>query len=331
MKYHLIAFVLGFLMDQIIGDPMNFPHPIRLIGNMIHLLDKKLLGKTEGKKRNEKNEFIKGIILCIAVLLVTVSVTGCVMFAAYKLHPYAGIAVEAILTCYILAAKSLRDESMKVYDALQNKTLEDARYAVSMIVGRDTAVLDETGVTKAAVETVAENTSDGVIAPLIYTFIGGPVLGFAYKAVNTMDSMVGYHNERYEHFGTAAAKLDDVVNFLPARISAILMILAAFICGSDYSGTGAYKIFIRDRFNHKSPNSAQTEAACAGALSIRLAGDASYFGKIVKKPFIGDDIRPVEKKDIKRACRLMFMTEYLCMILLLVLGMFMTIYLQLGG
>ena len=175
MKYHLIAFVLGFLMDQIIGDPMNFPHPIRLIGNMIHLLDKKLLGKTEGKKRNEKNEFIKGIILCIAVLLVTVSVTGCVMFAAYKLHPYAGIAVEAILTCYILAAKSLRDESMKVYDALQNKTLEDARYAVSMIVGRDTAVLDKTGVTKAA---VWASFACGVLLTVLnmfFKFIASPI------------------------------------------------------------------------------------------------------------------------------------------------------------
>ncbi|MCR5342708.1 MAG: adenosylcobinamide-phosphate synthase CbiB [Butyrivibrio sp.] len=320
MKYHLMAFVIGFLMDQIIGDPMNFPHPIRLIGNLIHFLDEKLLGDVKDKKRNEKSEFLKGILLCIVVITVVILVTGTIMFASYKLHPYLGIAIEAILTCYILAAKSLRDESMKVYDALENKTIEDARYAVSMIVGRDTAVLDEKGITKAAVETVAENTSDGVIAPLIYTFIGGPVLGFAYKAVNTMDSMVGYHNDRYEHLGTAAARLDDVVNFLPARISGLLMILAAFISGPEYSGKGAYRIFIRDRFNHKSPNSAQTEAACAGALSIRLAGDASYFGKIVKKPFIGDDGRPVETKDIKRACRLMFNTEYLCMAILLLLG-----------
>lgn len=320
MKYHLFAFTVGFFMDQLIGDPMNFPHPIRLIGNLIHLLDSKLLGDTDNKKRNQKAEFIKGIALVIAVMTATAIITGILLWAFYMIHPYMGMIVEAVLTCYILAAKSLRDESMKVYEALNRGTLEDARYAVSMIVGRDTNCLDEEGVIKAAVETVAENTSDGIIAPLLYTFIGGPVLGFVYKAVNTMDSMVGYHNDRYEYFGKAAAKMDDVVNFLPARISAVFMIIAAFILGSDYSGKGALRIFIRDRYKHKSPNSAQTEAVCAGALSIRLAGDASYFGKIVKKPFIGDAYREVERSDIKRMCKLMYATEYICFIVVIIIG-----------
>ena len=247
MKYHLIAFLTGFILDQIIGDPMDFPHPIRLIGSLISLLEKRLNSGAghftsgvkctsevaeqaenplnsrfrSGVKCTPGEKFRNGVLLCAAVLAVTVTVTGIILFTAYRIHPFAGVAVEAVLTCYILAAKSLQTESMKVYDALRENDTEKARAAVSMIVGRDTQ----------AVETVAENTSDGVIAPLIYTFLGGPVAGFAYKAVNTMDSMVGYHNERYEYFGRAAAKLDDVVNFLPARISALLMILAAFLLG----------------------------------------------------------------------------------------------------
>ena len=180
------------------------------------------------------------------------------------------------------------------------------------VVGRDTALLNEEGVAKAAIETVAENTSDGVIAPMIYTAIGGPVLGFFYKAVNTMDSMVGYKNDRYLYFGRAAARLDDLVNYIPSRISAYLMIVAAYFLGSDFSGRRAFKIYQRDNRNHASPNSAQTEAACAGALGIRLAGDASYFGKLVKKPFIGDAVRPVEYEDIRRVNRLMYGTAWLC-------------------
>ncbi|WP_026497291.1 adenosylcobinamide-phosphate synthase CbiB [Butyrivibrio sp. WCD3002] len=320
MIYHITAFFIGFCLDQIIGDPWNIPHPIRLIGNLISSLDKRLLGKTDENNRNSKSEFIRGIFLCIIVTVLTVAVTFCVVFGAYAISPYLGIIVEAVLTCYILAAKSLQVESMKVYFALRDGTIEDARYAVSMIVGRDTACLDEKGVQRAVVETIAENTSDGVIAPLIYTFIGGPVLGFLYKSINTMDSMVGYHNDRYEYFGRAAAKLDDVVNYIPARISAIFMILAAFIGGKSFSGKNAFRIFKRDRYNHKSPNSAQTESVCAGALSVRLAGDAYYFGKLVKKPYIGDPVREIELDDIKRACILMFITEYLCLCVLLGIG-----------
>ena len=343
MKYHLIAFLTGFILDQIIGDPMNFPHPIRLIGSLISLLEGRLGHFTSGVKCTPREEFRNGVLLCAAVLTSTAAVTWFVLFTAYRINPYAGVAAEAVLTCYILAAKSLQTESMKVYDTLRDGGTEKAREAVSMIVGRDTQCLDEQGIIRAAVETVAENTSDGVIAPLIYTFLGGPVAGLAYKAVNTMDSMVGYHNERYEYFGKAAAKLDDAVNFLPARISALLMISAAFLlerssgaggvrlrdrdeAGArrrEYSASDALRIFLRDRYNHKSPNSAQTESACAGALQVRLAGDAYYFGKLVRKPYIGDDIRPVEAEDIKRACRLMMTTAYLCAALLCAAGCFM--------
>ncbi len=212
--------------------------------------------------------------------------------------------------CYqLLATRSLRDESRKVYDALKTGDMEKSRYAVSMIVGRDTQSLSREGVTKAAVETVAENTSDGIIAPLFYMMIGGAVLGFAYKAVNTMDSMVGYKNDRYRYFGTAAARLDDVLNFIPARLSAGIMILAAALAGFD--GKNAWKIFRRDRLRHASPNSAQTEAVMAGALRIQLAGDAWYFGELHKKPFIGDPLRTVEIEDILRSHRLMYVTAAL--------------------
>lgn len=221
--------------------------------------------------------------------------------------------IESFMCYQILAARSLQKESDLVYLALRDKGIEAARKAVSMIVGRDTESLDEEGVTKAAVETVAENTSDGVIAPLCYMILGRAVLGFTYKSINTMDSMVGYKNEKYQYFGTAAAKLDDVVNYIPARISALLMIIAAFVTGMN--GKNAWKIFLRDRYNHKSPNSAQTESVMAGALDIQLAGDAWYFGKLHKKPTIGDPIRTIEIEDIRRSHKLMFGTEILAILL----------------
>ena len=225
------------------------------------------------------------------------------------------------MTYQILAVKCLKVESMKVYQCLKNGNLEQARIAVSMIVGRDTECLDEEGVAKAAIETVAENTSDGVIAPMLYLAVGGPVLGFVYKAVNTMDSMVGYKNDEYLYFGWAAARLDDAMNFIPARICACLMIAVSFLPYRGFSGSGALTIYKRDRGKHASPNSAQTESVCAGALGIRLAGDASYFGKTVKKPYIGEALRGVEYEDIKRVNHLMYGTawlgEMLCLILLI--------------
>lgn len=317
MKYHILAFFFGFLLDLLLGDPYWLPHPIRLIGSLISGLEKKLLGgRTE---KDHKKELKKGVLLVFLVLFITFSVSAILIVGTYNIHPYLGVLVETIMTYQILAAKCLKVESMKVYHCLQTEGLEAARKAVSMIVGRDTSVLDEEGVAKAAIETVAENTSDGVIAPMLYTALGGPILGFFCKAVNTMDSMVGYKNEKYLYFGRAAAKLDDLVNYLPSRISAYLMICAAFTGGKGYSGRQAYKIYKRDNRKHASPNSAQTESVCAGALGIRLAGNASYFGKMVKKPFIGDSLRNVEYEDIKRVNKLMYLTAWLCEMICLTL------------
>ena len=204
---------------------------------------------------------------------------------------------------------------MKVYDRLKNGTIEEARYAVSMIVGRDTSELTEEGVTKAAVETVAENSSDGVIAPMLYMALGGAPLMFLYKGINTMDSMLGYKNDRYLYFGRCAAKLDDLANYIPARISGWLMVAAAFLTGMD--GKNAAKIYKRDRRNHASPNSAQTEAAVAGALRVQLAGNAYYFGKLYEKPTIGDKLREVEPEDIRRANRLLYGASLLSVLLCL--------------
>lgn len=319
MKYHILAFFFGFLLDLLLGDPYWLPHPIRLIGSLISGLEKKLLKRNT--ERNDINELKSGAVLVLLVLTITFGVTAMLILGAYYIHPCLGVLVETIMTYQILATKCLKVESMKVYHCLQTEGLEAARKAVSMIVGRDTSVLDEEGVVKAAIETVAENTSDGVIAPMLYTAIGGPILGFFYKTVNTMDSMVGYKNEKYLYFGRAAAKLDDLVNYIPARISAYLMICASFIGGKSFNGRQAYKIYKRDNRKHASPNSAQTESVCAGALGIRLAGDACYFGKIVKKPFIGDALRSVEYEDIKRVNKLMYMTSWLCEMICLTLMM----------
>lgn len=319
MQYHIIALLLGVILDLIIGDPYKLPHPIRLIGGLIGKLDHLFMDKRIDRERNKNTERLLGLILVLIVISLTALVTSIVLIGAYLINPILGMVIEAILSFYILAAKSLKVESMKVYYALKNKSINEARYAVSMIVGRDTDSLDKEGIIRAAVETVAENTSDGVIAPLIYLSFGGPIVGLVYKAINTMDSMIGYHNERFENFGMTAAKLDDIVNYIPSRISAWLMILASFIGGKDYDGKNALKIFKRDRYNHKSPNSAQTESVCAGALGVRLAGDASYFGQIVKKPYIGDANRNIRVSDIERANRLMLITEGLCLLIAVII------------
>lgn len=318
MCYHIIAFIAGFVLDLLIGDPHFIPHPVRLIGSLISFLDKRLNSEAGyNSSENEANltKYKRGVLLAFTVIFATFAVSVIIIVAAYSINLYAGVIAEAVMTWQILATKCLRVESMRVYDALKTDGVDVGRRAVSMIVGRDTSVLDAAGVTRAAVETIAENTSDGVIAPMLYTAIGGPVLGFVYKAVNTMDSMLGYKNDKYMYFGRFAARLDDVVNFIPARISAYLMIAAAFIGGRQFDGKNAYRIFKRDRFNHASPNSAQTESVCAGALRVQLAGDAVYFGKLVKKKYIGDGLREIECEDIKRANRLMYITAFLCELL----------------
>lgn len=314
MCYHIFAFIAGFVLDLLIGDPHFIPHPVRLIGSLISSLDKRLncdAGYNISEKKLNLIKYKRGMLLAFTVIFATFAMSVIIIVAAYSINLYAGVIAEAVMTWQILATKCLRVESMRVYDALKTDGVDAGRRAVSMIVGRDTSVLDAAGVTRAAVETIAENTSDGVIAPMLYTAIGGPVLGFVYKAVNTMDSMLGYKNDKYMYFGRFAARLDDVVNFIPARISAYLMIAAAFIGGRQFDGKNAYRIFKRDRFNHASPNSAQTESVCAGALRVQLAGDAVYFGKLVKKKYIGDGLREIEYEDIKRANRLMYITAFL--------------------
>ena len=316
LQLHMSAFAAGFVLDLMVGDPHGIPHPIVWIGKLIGRLDNRLLGeisadKADPETRDKSAERRKGILLVLIVIAVTAALTSIVMYEAYRISPIAGAIIEAILTCYLLAQTSLRRESMKVYRELKEGTLDSARKAVSMIVGRDTQVLDETGVTKAAVETVAENFSDGVIAPMLYAAIGGPVLGLTYKAINTMDSMIGYKNDRYMWFGTAAAKLDDAANYIPSRISALLLIAASAISGSSYDAARAFRIWKRDRANHKSPNAAQTESAAAGAMGLQLAGDAQYFGRIVRKPFIGDNVREIEPFDIVRVNRLMTVASFI--------------------
>ena len=316
MIYHISAFFFGFILDMIFGDPHGFPHPVRLMGGLISALEKRLL---DMENRNPDMELKNGKLLAAAVLLSVSAVSSAVFIAAYFAHPIFGACAEAFMTYQILAAKGLKSESMKVFDRLERDDLSGARKEVSMIVGRDTDNLDAEGVTKAAVETVAENTSDGVVAPMLYCAVGGPVLGLMYKAVNTMDSMIGYKNDKYLYFGRAAAKLDDAANFLPARISAVFMLFSAFIGGFDFKN--ALRIYKRDRLKHSSPNSAHTEAVCAGALGVRLAGDAVYFGKTVKKPFIGEALRKIEPEDIRRANRLMYFTawtaETVCILVML--------------
>lgn len=301
--YHLAAILAGYLLDLCLGDPHSMPHPVRAIGNLIVWLEKYL--RSAGKKHaTERGERRAGVLFVCLVLLVTGSVAGAILWISRLGGIWIQTVVEAVMTYYLLAARSLRDESMAVCWKLEAGEIEGARYAVSMIVGRDTKPLSEAGIARAAVETVAENASDGVIAPLFYLAIGGPLLGWLYKAVNTMDSMVGYKNDRYLHFGRAAAKLDDLVNLIPSRLAALLLIVSAYLL--RYDGKNAYRIWRRDRRNHKSPNSAQTESACAGALGLRLAGDAWYFGKLVPKPYIGDEIHPIEPQDIRRVNRLMY-------------------------
>ena len=303
LKYSLLALILGFVLDLLIGDPRWLYHPVCVIGNLITVLEKairKIFPKSHG------GELAGGFVTVVLICLFSGGVPFLVLYYLYRFLPVAGFVLEVFWCYQLLATRSLKDESMKVYDSLKNGTLDEARYAVSMIVGRDTKELTETGVTKAAVETVAENTSDGVIAPLFFMFIGGAPLAFLYKAINTMDSMVGYKNDKYLYFGRCAAKLDDAANFIPARISGLLMVAAAYFLNMDASGS--WRIFKRDRRHHLSPNSAMTESAAAGALGIKLGGGHFYFGKWVPKDTIGDEVKKTDAEDIVKMNGLMYMT-----------------------
>ena len=307
--YHLIALLIGFFVDLLLGDPHSIPHPVVWIGKLISAAEKlvrRLFPKTV------RGENIAGGVLWVIVVLVSTAVPALLLYAAYRLHPAAGLVLESIMCWQILATRSLRDESMKVYAALKKGVPEEYRRAVSMIVGRDTAELDDLAVTRAAVETVAENTSDGVIAPMLFLVIGGAPLGFFYKAVNTMDSMLGYVEPPYKDIGLVPARMDDLFNFIPARLSALLMLAAGALLQLDVKN--GWKIFRRDRCKHASPNSAQTESVCAGLLGLRLAGDAWYHGVLHKKDYIGDAKREIELEDIPRAGRLMYLTAVLALV-----------------
>ena len=312
MLISLAACITGFLLDFIFGDPVWLYHPVRVIGNFISFGEKtlrKIFRKTPG------GELAAGAVLWFLTAGLSFLIPFAVLAGAQMLHPVLRFLIESFWCYQILAARCLVNESRKVYDRLKENDLPGARKAVSMIVGRDTENLTVEGVTKAAVETVAENTSDGVTAPLLFLILGGAPLGFLYKAVNTMDSMLGYKNEKYLYFGRFPARMDDVFNYIPSRTTALFMIAAAFLTGMD--GKNAWKIYLRDCRKHASPNAAQTEAVCAGALRVRLAGDAVYFGKLYKKEYLGDSLRPIEAEDIRRAGRLMYVTAVL---MLMVVG-----------
>lgn len=306
----LIALVLGFCIDLLLGDPHSSLHPVVLIGKLISATEKavrKLFPKTP------RGENAAGAVLWLFAAAVSTAVPAGILWLAYRVNRFLGIGLESLMCWQILATKSLRDESMKVYRALLEGDPAKYRYAVSMIVGRDTAQLSDRAVARAAVETVAENTSDGIIAPMLFLAIGGAPLGFFYKAVNTMDSMLGYVEMPYKNIGLVPAKLDDVFNYIPARFSALLMLAAGALEGLDVRN--GYRIWRRDRRNHASPNSAQTESVCAGLLGLQLAGDASYHGVLHKKPYIGDPLREIEYADIPRACRLLYGTAILALVL----------------
>ena len=300
----------GFVLDAIFGDPAWLPHPVVLMGKVITALEKRLRAQFP---KTPQGELCGGAVLAAVLPVGTFLITALVCRLAAALHPLVGLAVQMFWCAQALAAKGLAQESHNVYKELQKQDLPAARKAVARIVGRDTQNLTAEGVTKAAVETVAENASDGVIAPLLYMLLGGAPLALTYKAINTMDSMLGYKNQKYLYFGRAAARLDDVANYLPSRLAGLLWVAAAALTGS--SARGAWKIWRRDRRNHASPNSAQTESACAGALGVQLAGPAYYFGEYYDKPTIGDALRPVEPKDILRADRMMYAESLLALAL----------------
>lgn len=306
--WSLYALCIGFVIDLIVGDPHSIPHPVIYIGKLISGLEK-LVRKIF--PRTVKGENLAGGVLWLLVVTISTAVPALFLWLCYRLNTLLGLVLESILCAQILATKSLKDESMKVCHALQAGDIQKSRYAVSMIVGRDTAELDDKAVARAAVETVAENTSDGIVAPMLFLTLGGAPLGFFYKAVNTMDSMLGYVEMPYKNIGLVPAKMDDVMNYLPSRLSALLMLAAGWFLKLDVKN--GWKIFKRDRFNHASPNSAQTESVCAGLLGLRLAGDAWYHGELHKKKYIGDALREIEYGDIPRSCRLLYGTAVLCL------------------
>ena len=312
--YQTAAIAIGFVIDFFVGDPHFIPPPVVAIGKLISFLDKKL--RIGG---GDERDILRGVWTVLITAAVSASVPSVILFIMWKIHPVAYLAVSRIMCAQILAARELVRECAAVEKALEKEDIEEARKAVSYVVGRDTGALDKEGICRAAVETIAENGSDGVIAPLFWMFLLGAPGGFFYKAVNTMDSMLGYKNEKYLYFGRAAARTDDVVNFIPSRISAFLMIASCPLCRLD--GRNALRIFRRDRFKHTSPNAAQTESVFAGALNVRLNGPAFYGGILHEKEYLGDDARPITPADIKKSGHLMYTASFMMLIIGILLRM----------
>ena len=296
---NILSIYIGYIIDLIIGDPYSFPHPVRFIGKLIKITEDQI----RKVAKNDKALKIGGFILWF----ITVGVTYLVTYLIVKLSsliPGGFLIANSFLIYTTLATKCLKDEAVKIYEVLKTKDIEKARVQVSYIVGRDTTHLDEGEIIRATVETVAENTVDGIIAPMFYAFIGGAPLAMAYKAINTLDSTVGYKNDKYYYLGFASAKIDDIANYIPARIGVLLLALGSLFTGFNFKN--ALKIGIRDRKNHKSPNCAFSEGAVAGALGIQLGGTNIYFGKPVYKPTIGDKRREIEVEDIVRTNKIMY-------------------------
>ncbi|MGL6106615.1 adenosylcobinamide-phosphate synthase CbiB [Romboutsia sp.] len=299
---NILSIYIGYITDLIIGDPYSFPHPVRYIGKLIKYTENKI----RKIAKSDKGLKIGGFILWF----VTVGITYLVTYTIIKLasfNPIVFLMANSFLIYTTLATKCLKDEAVKIYEVLKTEDIEKSRIQLSYIVGRDTTHLDEKEIIRATVETVAENTVDGIIAPMFYAFIGGAPLAMAYKAINTLDSTVGYKNDKYKDLGFASAKIDDIANYIPARISVVLMAIGSFILGYDYKKS--CKIAIRDRKNHKSPNCAYPEGAVAGALGIQLGGTNMYFGQAVYKPTIGDKIREIETEDIIKTNKIMYATS----------------------
>lgn len=298
---NILIMILGYIMDLVFGDPYWFPHPVRFIG--------KLISKTEKfirkHAKSEKSLKYWGILMWLVPIVTTALVTALIVKIA-SFNKYVEIFVSAFIIYTTLSTKCLKDEATKIYNVLETGDIKKSRVQLSYIVGRDTTNLSQSEIIRATVETVAENTVDGTISPMFYGFLFGPVGAMTYKAINTLDSMVGYKNDKYLNLGCVSAKLDDVANFIPARLTAIFMPLGAFLCGMN--GLNSFKIAIRDRKNHKSPNCAFAEGAAAGAIGIQLGGTNIYFGKEVYKPTIGDKKRELENYDIVRMNKLMYAT-----------------------
>ena len=311
----VIKIWIAYVLDLIFGDPQNIIHPVQVIGKMISSGEKYLLGKRHESDR--KYKFFAGMILNITVISVTYAVT----YLIYKSSENSIIftVAEIYLMYTIFSINSLAREGNRVYNILKEGNIERARKDLSYLVSRDTETMDEKMIIRSTMETISENTVDGIVAPMLYMFLGGLPLSITYKAINTFDSMVGYKNEKYMDFGKFSAKLDDVANFIPARITGILIVIASMILGYDYKNS--LKIFIRDRKNHSSPNSGHAEAGVAGALGVQFGGRVSYFGKEVDKPVIGDKIKDFELEDIKKNIKIMYAASFLSLVMFSVISL----------